>query len=414
MPTLRTILDERVREADPNLVEKLDNNRVRCFACGHCCPIPDGQPGVCKVRYNRGGKLYVPWGYTAGTQCDPVEKKPFFHAYPGALAYSFGMLGCDLHCAYCQNWVTSQALRDPSAVSPPHQASPEHLVRDAIAQGAKILVSTYNEPLITSEWAVAVFKEAKAAGLVTGFVSNGNGTPQVLEYLRPWLDLYKVDLKSFDDRHYHELGGRIGPILDSIRRIHRMGLWLEIVTLLIPGFNDSPDELRRLTEFLASISPDIPWHVTAFHGDYKMQNDVARDTNAEDLLRAVEIGRAVRPSLHLCRKSSRHGWPLGRYALSAVRRNFDRALRLPDQDYRLTPDGRCPHCATAIPGRWSARFEGQIASHPFLPRKRSAFVYNPIGIVWSSASAQQYQLFLTGFSRRGNRRQKGYDPKSLT
>ena len=251
VPTLRTVLDQQVREADPALFEKLENNRVRCFACGHCCPIPEGQPGVCKVRYNRGGTLYVPWGYTAGTQCDPVEKKPFFHAHPGALAYSFGMLGCDLHCAYCQNWVTSQALRDPTAVSPPLEASPELLVRDAIAQGAKILVSTYNEPLITSEWAVAVFKQAKAAGLITGFVSNGNATPQVLEYLRPWLDLYKVDLKSFDDRHYHELGGRIAPIIESIRRIHDSGLWLEIVTLLIPGFNDSPDELRRLTEFLA-------------------------------------------------------------------------------------------------------------------------------------------------------------------
>ncbi|HVI09715.1 MAG TPA: AmmeMemoRadiSam system radical SAM enzyme, partial [Candidatus Binatia bacterium] len=115
MPTLRMILDERIREADPALVEKLEHDRLRCLSCGHRCPIPEGQPGVCKVRFNRGGKLYVPWGYTAGTQCDPVEKKPFFHAYPGALAYSFGMMGCDLHCSYCQNWVTSQALRDPSA-----------------------------------------------------------------------------------------------------------------------------------------------------------------------------------------------------------------------------------------------------------------------------------------------------------
>ncbi len=129
------------------------------------------------MRYNRGGTLYAPWGYVAGTQCDPIEKKPFFHAYPGALAYSFGMLGCDLHCGYCQNWVTSQALRDPSAISLPLEASPEALVRDALRQGAKVLVSTYNEPLITSEWAVAVFKEAKSAGLLTAFVSNGNGTP---------------------------------------------------------------------------------------------------------------------------------------------------------------------------------------------------------------------------------------------
>jgi pyruvate formate lyase activating enzyme len=368
VPTLRSILDEQVREADSALYEKLENNRVRCFACGHCCPIPEGQPGVCKVRYNRGGTLYVPWGYTAGTQCDPVEKKPFFHAHPGALAYSFGMMGCDLHCSYCQNWVTSQALRDPGAVSSPLHASPEDLVRDAIAQGAKILVSTYNEPLITSEWAVAVFKEAKAAGLLTGFVSNGNGTPQVLEYLCPWLDLYKVDLKSFDDRHYHELGGRIGPILDSIRRIHAMGLWLEIVTLLIPGFNDSPDELRRLTEFLAGISPDIPWHVTAFHGDYKMQNDIARDTNVEDLLRAVEIGREA--GLRYIYAGNLPGrvseWEDTRcpQCNETLIERYGYLIK----NYRLTSDGRCPYCAAEIPGRWSARFDGQITSHPFLPR----------------------------------------------
>src|ERR1039457_3157554 len=137
--------DDRVCEGDPALWEKLDRNRVRCYACGHCCPIPEGQPGVCKVRFNHGGTLYVPWGYVAGAQCDPIEKKPFFHAHPGALAYSFGMLGCDLHCSYCQNWVTSQALRDPDAVSPPIEADPELLIKDALAQGAKVVVSTYNE-----------------------------------------------------------------------------------------------------------------------------------------------------------------------------------------------------------------------------------------------------------------------------
>ena len=182
MPTLRDIVYQHVREGE--LYEKLDRNRVRCYACGHCCPIPDGQPGVCKVRYNQGGTLYVPWGYVGGVQCDPIEKKPFFHAYPGALAYSFGMLGCDLHCGYCQNWVTSQALRDPEAASPPLEASPEGLVQDALRQGAKVLVSTYNEPLITSEWAVTVFKEDKATGLVTAFVSKGKATKQFFHYLR--------------------------------------------------------------------------------------------------------------------------------------------------------------------------------------------------------------------------------------
>jgi pyruvate formate lyase activating enzyme len=369
VPTLRDILDQRVCEADASLYEKLDRNRVRCFSCGHCCPIPDGQPGVCKVRYNRGGTLYVPWGYTAGMQCDPIEKKPFFHVHPGALAYSFGMLGCDLHCAYCQNWVTSQALRDPNAVSPPVEASPKALVRDALHQGAKVLVSTYNEPLITSEWAVAIFKEAKAAGLLTGFVSNGNATPQVLGYIRRWLDLYKVDLKSFEDRRYHELGGRIGPILDSIRRIYQMGLWLEIVTLLIPGFNDSADELRRLTEFLAGISPDIPWHVTAFHADYKMTDQ--RDTTPDDLFRAAEVGeQAGLRYIYLGNLPGMVGhWENTR--CPQCRETLITRYGYLIEEYRLTSDGRCPRCSSQIPGRWAAQFDGQIASHPFLPHRRS-------------------------------------------
>jgi len=370
VPTLRDIVDRNIREGE--LYEKLDRNRIRCFACGHCCPIPEGQPGVCKVRFNRGGKLYVPWGYVGGVQCDPIEKKPFFHAYPGALAYSFGMLGCDLHCAYCQNWVTSQALRDPNAVSLPLAASPTQLVQDALGQGAKVLVSTYNEPLITSEWAVEIFKEAKAAGLVTGFVSNGNGTPQVLEYLRPWVDLYKVDLKSFDDRHYRQLGGRIGPILDTIRRLHEMETWLEVVTLLIPGFNDSDDELRRLTDFLVSVSPDIPWHVTAFHKDYKM--DDPENTTPEDLLRAAEIGKnAGLRYLYAGNLPGEVGELEDTHCPNCKQKLIQRFGYF-IQDYRLTPDGRCPSCQTAIPGRWAAKFDGQIADRPFLPRHASRLV----------------------------------------
>jgi pyruvate formate lyase activating enzyme len=370
--TLRDIVDERVREGDHALWETLDRNRVRCYACGHCCPIPEGQPGVCKVRFNRGGKLYVPYGYVAGVQCDPIEKKPFFHAYPGALAYSFGMLGCDLHCAYCQNWVTSQALRDPNAISPPLEADPELLVQDAVAQGAKVVVSTYNEPLITSEWAVAVFRQARQAGLLTAFVSNGNGTPQVLEYLRPWIDLYKVDLKSFDDRHYRQLGGRLQPILDTIRSLHQMGVWLEIVTLLIPGFNDSADELRQLTAFLASVSPDIPWHITAFHQDYKMTSP--DDTSPEDLLRAAAIGREAGLRYVYAGNlpgsvgdlEDTHCHQCGELLI----RRFGYAI----EEYKLTPQGNCPACHTTIPGRWSKKFDGQIAARPFLPRRRSQLV----------------------------------------
>src|SRR6266508_5384127 len=249
--TLAELLARETREGE--LYERLPDGRLRCCACGHCCPLPDGAIGVCKVRFNDHGTLRVPWGYVGGVQCDPIEKKPFFHAYPGALAYSFGMLGCDLHCSYCQNWVTSQALRDPLAVSEPQRATPEALVSDALAQGARLVVSTYNEPLITAEWAVEVFRQARAAGLGTAFVSNGNGTHEVLSYLRPHLDLYKVDLKSFDDRHYRELGGRLQPILDTIAWLHRAGVWLDIVTLLVHGFNDTETELTALTEFVASV-----------------------------------------------------------------------------------------------------------------------------------------------------------------
>ncbi len=370
MPTLRDVLAEHVKAGD--LYESIDRNRIRCFACGHCCPISDGQLGVCKVRFNQGGKLYVPWGYVGGVQCDPIEKKPFFHAYPGALAYSFGMLGCDLHCGYCQNWVTSQALRDPNAVSSPLQAFPELLVQDALRQGAKVLVSTYNEPLITAEWAVAIFKEAKNAGLVTGFVSNGNGTPQVLEYIRPWVDLYKVDLKSFDDRHYRDLGGRIGPILETIQSLHCMGLWLEIVTLLIPGFNDSDDEIRRLTEFIAGVSPDIPWHVTAFHADYKMSDNA--NTTVSDLLRAAAIGKQAGLRFVYAGNLPGRVGELENTNCPVCNQVLLRRYGYLIKDYNLAADGSCPACHSRIPGRWSSKFQGQIADRPFHPTARSPLV----------------------------------------
>jgi pyruvate formate lyase activating enzyme len=361
MSTLADTLARDTREGE--LYDVLPDGRLRCYACGHCCPLPDGAVGVCKVRFNQGGRLRVPWGYVGGIQCDPIEKKPFFHAYPGALAYSFGMLGCDLHCGYCQNWVTSQALRDPAAVAPPLHTTPESMVQDALSLGARVMVSTYNEPLITSEWAVAVFKEAKAAGLVTGYVSNGNGTPEVLEYLRPLVDLYKVDLKSFDDRHYRQLGGRLAPILDTIRRLHAMGFWVEIVTLLIPGFNDSRDELQRLTAFLASVSPDIPWHVTAFHGDYKMTEP--HNTTADMLVNAAGIGADAGLRYVYAGNVPGSVGTLEDTRCASCQTTLVARLGYRIRDYRVTPDGRCPACATPVPGRWSARFDGQMASHPF-------------------------------------------------
>ena len=364
--TLAQVLARETRAGE--LYETLPDGRLRCYACGHSCPLPEGAVGVCKVRFNAGGRLLVPWGYVGGVQCDPIEKKPFFHAHPGALAYSFGMLGCDLHCSYCQNWVTSQALRDPSAISPPLQANPEALVLDARRQRARVLVSTYNEPLITSEWAVAIFKEARRAGLTTAYVSNGNGTPQVIEYLRPWVDLYKVDLKSFDDRHYRQLGGRIQPILDTIQRLHSLDFWVEIVTLLISGFNDSRDELDRLTTFLASVSPDIPWHVTAFHADYKMTDPP--DTTADMLIAAAEIGRANGLRYVYAGNLPGQVGDLENTRCASCGETLIARYGYYIREYHVTPDGRCPACASPVPGRWSAGFDGQIASRPFLPGTR--------------------------------------------
>jgi pyruvate formate lyase activating enzyme len=267
------------------------------------------------------------------------------------------MLGCDLHCGYCQNWVTSQSFRDPDATLQSETVSPELMVADALRRGAKVMVSTYNEPLITSEWAVEVFRRARAAGLVTGYVSNGNGTPEVLEYLRPWVDLYKVDLKGFDDRRYRQLGGRLEPILETIRSLYRLGLWVEIVTLVVPGFNDSDAELREIAAFLAGVSPTIPWHVTAYHEDYHMSG--TGDTTAAMLLRAVEIGGEA--GLQYVYAGNMPG-AVGDFESThcpTCRGRLVERYGYFIRGYHLTPQGGCPSCGTLIPGRWSPAFDGQ-------------------------------------------------------
>src|SRR3990170_2175511 len=256
MSTLAEQIDAMTVEGD--LYEQLPDGAVRCFACGHRCLIRPGKRGICKVRFNQDGVLRVPWGYVAALQCDPTEKKPFFHLFPGSETLTFGMLGCDFHCVYCQNWVTSQALRDPLSEAygaSARRVSPGELVNYAVGMGAQVVASSYNEPLITSEWAVAVFKEAKKAGLHCAFVSNGNATPEALEYLRPYLSAYKVDLKTMQDAQYRRLGGVLTNVLDTVRRAHDLGLWVEVVTLVVPGFNDSTDELMDAARFLVSGSP---------------------------------------------------------------------------------------------------------------------------------------------------------------
>jgi AmmeMemoRadiSam system radical SAM enzyme/AmmeMemoRadiSam system protein B/AmmeMemoRadiSam system protein A len=327
-----------------------EDDRLRCVACGHRCLIGEGKRGICKVRFNEGGELRVPFGYVAGLQCDPVEKKPFFHVYPGSDALTFGMMGCDLHCSYCQNWVTSQALRDSAAAAPTRVISAEQLVEVARRERARLVVSSYNEPLITAEWAVAVFEQAKAAGLACAFVSNGNATPEVLDYLKPWIIAYKVDLKSFDDKHYRSLGGMLSNITDTIGMIHERGIWLEIVTLIVPGFNDGEDELRAMARFIASVDRDIPWHVTAFHQDYRMTDPDA--TSPRTLMRAAEIG--TEEGLRFVYAGNLPG-QVGRWENTrcpscgeTVIERYGYLIRA----YRLTETGGCRRCGAQLPGIW--------------------------------------------------------------
>jgi len=328
-----------------------EGEKIRCVACAHRCLIGDGRRGICRVRFNQSGQLRVPFGYVAGgLASDPVEKKPFFHVLPGSDALTFGMLGCDFHCGYCQNWVTSQALRDEAAGTSIVELTPEQIVKAAQRTGARLVVSSYNEPLITAEWSVSVFQQAKPAGLLCAFVSNGNATPEALDFIKPWIACYKIDLKGFDDKRYRMLGGTLQNVTNGVRMVHEHGLWLEIVTLIVPGFNDSEAELHDIAQFLASVSCDIPWHITAFHPDYKMMD--THRTSARMLVRAAEIG--AEEGLRYVYAGNAPGrvgpWENTRCPKCQVTL-IDRLGYL-IRDYKITRDGKCPDCGTAIPGIW--------------------------------------------------------------
>lgn len=351
MSSLANVLDDLTVEGE--LYEKLEDDALRCFACGHRCLIREGKRGICQVRYNKGGKLFVPHGYVAALQSDPIEKKPFSHVMPGSNALTFGMLGCDYHCPYCQNWVTSQAMRDPdSDVSAQfiREITPQKMAEFAKSMKASVVVSSYNEPLITSEWAVEIFREAKANGLMCAYVSNGNNTPEAMEYIAPYLDAYKIDLKCMNDKNYRKLGGTLQHTLDGIKRAREAGLWVEVVTLVIPGFNDSTEELWDAARFLAEQSMDIPWHVTAFHKDYKMMEP--NNTDAKTLLRAAEIGREA--GLRYVYAGNLPG-NVGEYEDTNCPACSYRLVKRRGYivyEYHITAEGKCPKCGEKIAGLW--------------------------------------------------------------
>jgi pyruvate formate lyase activating enzyme len=320
--------------------------QVHCFLCAHHCRIGPGGLGKCGVRENRDGVLYtLVYGCPISTAIDPIEKKPLFHFLPGTSTYSLATVGCNFACSFCQNADISQMPADQGRVIG-KQMSAEQIVAGALAAGCRSVSYTYTEPTIFYEYARDCAGLASEAGLKNIFVTNGFMTRQMLADVDGDLHAANVDLKSFSDEFYRTLAGaRLKPVLDSIRRLYEMGVWVEVTTLLIPGYNDDDDELRRLASFLVSVSPDIPWHVSRFYPTYRLLD--APPTPMETVEKAVRIGhdagiRYVYGGNVPGHSSESTPCPscgktvLERTGLS-LRRNE-------------TVDGRCPDCGEKISG----------------------------------------------------------------
>ncbi len=271
------------------LVKKLKNNYIQCLACSRHCIIPPGETGVCGVRKNVNGKLdLIVYGKPAALGIDPIEKKPLFHFLPGTTAYSLGTYGCNFMCQFCQNWELSQAYREGLDTSFYYDLPPKIVVQEAKRYSASTIAYTYNEPIIWYEYARDIGRLARKEGLFNVFVSSGYETKTAWAHLARFLDAVNIDLKAFTDKFYRQYTkATLKPVLESIKEAKKRGIWVEVTTLIIPGLNDSEDEIREAARFLKSVDPEMPWHLTAFHPDYKML-DRPR-TRAEELIKLRKV-----------------------------------------------------------------------------------------------------------------------------
>jgi pyruvate formate lyase activating enzyme len=273
------------------LAQPLAESWVRCDLCAHRCRIPPGRAGICAVRVNEGGELYtLVYGKAITAHVDPMEKKPLYHFLPGSMIFSIATAGCNFHCDFCQNWDISQMSKGPHGQIAGDDFPPEHVVASAQRTGCRSIAYTYSEPTIFFEYAYDVALAAHKGGLKNVFVTNGYETPETIALMKGVIDAANVDLKAFRDSTYRKVcGARLQPVLEAIRLMHEAGIWVELTTLVVPGQNDSPGELRDIAHFIAGVSPDMPWHISRFHPDYKMLHVDA--TPRETLLRAAEIGK---------------------------------------------------------------------------------------------------------------------------
>jgi pyruvate formate lyase activating enzyme len=346
------MMGSAIRVHEAILWERLspDDLRVRCNLCAHRCVIPPGKQGACCVRENRDGMLVtLVYERAISQHIDPIEKKPLFHFLPGSRSYSIATAGCNFRCAFCQNWEISQLPREAHEVReiPGSAARPADIARAAQRNGCASISYTYTEPTIFAEYALDTAREAVGLGLRNVFVSNGYMTPELLRLMAGLIHAINVDLKAGRGEFYHKISGAdLKPVLANLKTIQRLGIWLEVTTLVSPGLNDSGEELRWVASYLLNeLGPNVPWHVSRFYPQYQM-SDVP-PTPAATLARAWQIGREVGLRYvyvgNLPGHESESTLCPGCGAVVIERHGY--AVR-----FRALRDGACAQCGTAIAG----------------------------------------------------------------
>ncbi len=338
------------------LYEKLSDGRVHCHLCAHECRIAEGQKGICQVRENQGGTLYtLVYGRTIARHVDPVEKKPLFHFYPGSRAYSVATPGCNFRCRWCQNADISHLPRERH-LQMGMEASPKEVVSAARQNRCRSIAYTYTEPTIFFEYSYDTARLAhgrspsrdghRHEGIANIYVTNGFMTEDMLEMFEPYLDAANVDLKAFRDETYREyIGGRLQPVLESLRKMKELGIWLEVTTLVIPGINDDLDELRDIASFIAEeLGPETPWHISRFRPAFKMRDRSA--TSLSTLRRAQRIGEeAGLRYIYLGNIPGESNTVCHACGEMLIRRSGYRIV-----DNRVGKGARCPNCGAELAG----------------------------------------------------------------
>ena len=331
------------------LYEKKEQGKVRCFLCNHHCLIGEGKKGICGVRENQGGMLVtLVYDKVIARHVDPIEKKPLFHFLPGSSALSIATVGCNFKCRFCQNADISQMPNDQDLIWG-DQVTPSMIVDGALSSRSASIAYTYTEPTIYYELAHDTARLAVSRGVRNVFVSNGYMTEECLKDIHPDLHASNVDLKAFDDKFYKsQCGARLAPVLKTLETMKMLGVWLEVTTLLIPGLNDSPEELKGLAKFLASLDPNIPWHISRFHPTYRLTT--VPPTPPESIHRAAEIGYEAGLKYIYAgnvpgdkgEKTYCHG--CGELLIDRFGFNVKK---------NRVVDGHCPKCQEVIPGVWA-------------------------------------------------------------